>query len=93
LARSRVGGYDALLVAGFESPLDPPLSEDGAALELFSAAPLSEVPFSEEDLSEEPLSADDLSDDDLSDDDLSDDDLSDDDLSEEEDAAGRLSLR
>jgi hypothetical protein len=78
--------YDALLVAGFESPFDPPLSEDGAALEPFSAAPLSEVPFSEEDLSEEPLSAP------FSEEGLSDDDLSDDDLSED-DAAVRLSLR
>jgi hypothetical protein len=84
------GYYDALLVAGFASPFDPPLSEDGAELEPLSAAPLSDDDFSEEDLSAEPLSDDDASDADLSDDDLSDEDLS---VDDDDDAAGRLSFR
>jgi hypothetical protein len=90
LARSRVGDYDALLVAGFESPfdpLDPPLSDEGAELEPFSAGPLADVP-----LSEEPLSVEAVSDEPLSEELLSDDAFSEDAFSED-DAAGRLSLR
>jgi hypothetical protein len=82
-----VGDYDALLVAGFDSPfdpLDPPLSEDGAELEPFSAAPLSDEALSEDALSEDALSDVDFSED---------VDFSDDDDFSEDDAAGRLSFR
>src|SRR5438309_7572038 len=85
VSRSRVGDYDALVVAGFESPLDPldpPLSEDGEELEPFSAPPLSDVALSDEPLSDVALSEEALSEEPLSDDALS-----------EDDAAGRLSLR